>query len=89
MHAIYAGGSIRLTGPLPDSAMLRREELALALTSQGFPMSASNLCLLAHRGTGPSYFKFGGRVLYNWGESLQWAKNKLEARTCTRAIRAA
>ena len=89
MHAIYDGGAIRLTGSLPDTSMLRREELAVALTSRGFQMSASNLCLLAHRGTGPEYYKFGGRVLYNWGSSLLWAKNKLESRTCTRIRRAA
>jgi len=89
MYAIYDGGTIRLSGSLPETAILRREELALALTSQGFPTSASNLCLMAHRGTGPEFYKYGGRVLYNWGTALQWAKSKLEARTCTRVRRAA
>ena len=81
--------TIRLVGDLPEDTLLRREELALALSSQGFPISACNLALLAHRGTGPDFFKSGARVLYSWGTSLEWARKRLEARKCTRISRVA
>lgn len=61
----------------PDSALLRREDCAKALTHAGYRMSPKTLASMATRGGGPPYHKFGRAVLYRWSEVLAWAEARL------------
>lgn len=60
------------------TALLDRRELALALSALGFPVTASTLATKATRGGGPKYQPWGGRrVLYVWGDAVDWAEARL------------
>jgi hypothetical protein len=63
--------------PTDPEALLRREQLAEALTEAGFPTTKATLATQAVRGGGPAFRKFGRHVVYQWGSSLTWAKGKL------------
>jgi hypothetical protein len=63
--------------PSNPDALLTRGRLADALTEAGFPTSPKTLATKATRGGGPPFRKYGPRVLYQWGESLGWAINRL------------
>ncbi len=60
----------------PD-ALLTRKATAVALTERGYPVAAGTLATKAVRGGGPPYRKFGTRVLYRWGDALDWAQSRL------------
>jgi hypothetical protein len=64
---------------IPDNpeALLTREAAAAALTASGFPVKAKTLATKASRGGGPPFRSFGSRVLYRWGEALEWANSRL------------
>jgi hypothetical protein len=63
--------------PKDPKALLTRDQTADALTEAGFPTSPATLATKATRGGGPPYCKFGPRALYEWGTSLQWARDRL------------
>ena len=62
----------------PD-ALLTRDQTAAALTACGFPVKPRTLSTKATRGGGPPYLLFGPRVLYRWGDALEWAQARLSA----------
>lgn len=68
-----------MTERLPDGleTLLGRRQTADALTSAGFPISPATLQTMASRGGGPLFRNFGPRVLYRWGDALDWAKSRL------------
>jgi hypothetical protein len=70
-----------MTNFIPDSpdSLLTRDKTAAALTQAGFPVKAKTLATKATRGGGPTYRKFGLRVLYRWGDALEWAERRLSA----------
>ncbi len=62
----------------PD-ALLTRTQTAAALRAAGFPVADKSLATRASRGGGPPYRRFGARVLYRWGDALEWAQARLSA----------
>lgn len=62
---------------LSPETMLRRAELAAALTNAGFPVSPATLATKAVRGGGPPFRYFGRIPIYTWGDGLQWALSRL------------
>ena len=68
---------------LDDDALLTRKQLALALASRGFPVTAPTLATKATRGGGPPYAPWGGRVLYRWRDAIDWAEARLGDVRCT------
>jgi hypothetical protein len=60
----------------PDK-LLTRKATAAALIQKGYPVAAGTLATKAVRGGGPPYRRFGPRVLYRWGDALQWAQSRL------------
>jgi hypothetical protein len=69
-----------MTNP-PNSAeaLLTREAAASALTAAGYPVSPRTLATKATCGGGPPYSLFSGRVLYRWGDTLEWAQSLLSS----------
>lgn len=65
--------------PLDPDTLLTRDAIATALTARGFPVKAKTLSTKATRGGGPPYRCFGARVLYRWGDALDWAEGRLSA----------
>ena len=65
--------------PIPDDAdtLLTRKQAADALTARGYPTSDRTLSTKATRGGGPVFRHFGPRVLYRWGDLLDWAQGRL------------
>jgi hypothetical protein len=59
----------------PDS-LLTRDKLAQALTDRGYPTTQSALEVLASRGGGPVYQRYGKRAIYRWGNALSWAESR-------------
>jgi hypothetical protein len=68
---------MKLNNDLPFEAKLSRAQLAHALTDVGFPTTHKTLATKASRGGGPPFQKWGARVIYTWGPSLQWAMDLL------------
>jgi hypothetical protein len=62
----------------PDTRFTR-QQVAAALTDHGFPVAAGTLQTKASRGGGPPFMRFGPRVLYRWGDALEWAESQLTA----------
>jgi hypothetical protein len=64
---------------VPDHHDLRltRRQSAAALTEAGYPTSAATLATLASRGGGPVFRHYGARVLYRWGDLIEWAEARL------------
>jgi len=62
---------------LKPETLLRRKELAAALTSIGLPTALATLACQASRGGGPPFRAYGRIPLYPWGTSLEWAQKKL------------
>ena len=64
---------------IPDDrdALLTRKQGAAALTAAGYQTSAGTLSTKATRGGGPPFRHFGPRVLYRWGDLLDWAEGRL------------
>jgi hypothetical protein len=63
--------------PQDRNTLLTRDATAAALTESGFPTSPKTLATKASRGGGPRFRRFGARVLYAWGDALDWAENRL------------
>lgn len=64
---------------LSSDRLLRRSELAQALTAAGFPITSATLATKACRGGGPPYQSFGRIPLYRWVDALAWANSRLSA----------
>jgi hypothetical protein len=62
---------------LSPKTMLRRAELAPALTEAGHPITPSTLAMMAVRGGGPLMEYWGRIPLYRWGPALRWAQGRL------------
>jgi len=60
----------------PDT-LLTRDGTAAALSASGFPIKPKTLATKASRGGGPVFRSFGARVLYRWGDALDWAQSRL------------
>lgn len=69
--------------PLSRDTLLRRRELAEALTKEGFKRTEKTLATNATRGGGPPYRLFGRIPLYRWGDALDWAESKLSEPRCS------
>jgi hypothetical protein len=65
--------------PINPDALLTRAQTSQALKESGYPVEPSTLATKASRGGGPRFRKFGARVLYRWGDALQWAHSRLSA----------
>lgn len=72
-----------LSNPISPDVLLRRKQLADALTQSGFPIAAASLATTATRGGGPPYQLFGRVALYRWGNAMQWAEARLSAPRCS------
>jgi hypothetical protein len=64
---------------IPPDALLTRERTAQALSALGYPISPRTLATKASRGGGPTYRRFGTRVIYVWADALGWAEARLTA----------
>ncbi len=60
--------------PTDPDAKLNRINTASALTAAGYPITSATLATFASRNVGPDYTVFGGKAVYRWGDTLQWAK---------------
>jgi hypothetical protein len=66
-----------MTIPENLEALLRRRELAIALTAAGFPTAEATLATKATRGGGPPFRLYGRIPIYRWGDGLDWARSRL------------
>jgi hypothetical protein len=64
----------------PDR-MYTRVEAANALSTIGYPCTAGVLATLASRGGGPSYRRFGKRVIYRGSDLVTWAEARNAGRS--------
>lgn len=64
---------------LEIDALLPNDQSAEALTAAGYPTRPATLNTKRTRGGGPPYQKYGSRVLYRWGDLLDWARSRLSA----------
>jgi len=62
----------------PDT-LLTRSQAGAALREAGYPVADKTLATKASRGGGPPFSRFGARVLYRWGDVLEWARSRLSA----------
>jgi hypothetical protein len=62
--------------PQDRDTLLTRDATAAALTANGYPTSPKTLATKASRGGGPRFRHFGPRVLYRWGDALDWAEKR-------------
>ena len=53
---------------------LNRREAAAALTAAGFPTATATLEKLATVGGGPTYRKYGRKVIYDRDDLFAWAE---------------
>jgi hypothetical protein len=65
--------------PTDRKTKLTRGAGAEALTEAGFPTAEGTLATRASRGGGPKYRRYGSRVIYEWGDLLDWAQSRLSA----------
>ena len=63
--------------PTDPEALLRRREVAKALTAAGYPVAEATLATKATRGGGPPFRRFGRVPLYRWRDALAWAQEQL------------
>jgi len=66
-----------LTAPTHPDALLRRTQLAAALTDLGYPLAPATLATMVSRGGGPPFRLFGRIPLYRWADALLWAERRL------------
>ena len=59
-----------------QSRYLNRREAAAALTAAGFPTATATLEKLATVGGGPTYRKYGHKVVYDRDDLLAWAETR-------------
>jgi hypothetical protein len=68
----------------PRPPRMTRKQLCEWLTSQGYPMSESQLeklCSWKVNQGPPASVRFGGRLLYDPDEALEWAEKRCRAVT--------
>ncbi len=65
--------------PIDPDAHLTRRDAAAALSAAGYPTATATLATRASRGGGPVYRRYGSRVVYRWGDLLDWAERRLSA----------
>jgi hypothetical protein len=63
--------------PHDPNTLLTRTQTGAALRDAGYPVADKSLATRASRGGGPPYRRFGARVLYRWGDALEWARSRL------------
>jgi hypothetical protein len=63
--------------PTNQDALLRRKQVADALTEAGYPVTRATLATKATRGGGPPFRLFGRTPLYRWADALRWAEGRL------------
>lgn len=63
--------------PTDPNARLSRDELAVALTASGHPITSARLAVLASQGGGPAYDLIANRARYFWAPSLAWANARV------------
>ena len=68
---------IDLKALTPDT-LLRRSELAEALTAKGHRIAATTLANYATKGIGPLFSLEGKFAIYPWGPALSWAEARLD-----------
>lgn len=68
-----------ISNEISPDALLRRKQLADALTERGLPVASASLATMASRGGGPPYQTFGRVAVYRWGPALEWAHGRLTA----------
>jgi hypothetical protein len=61
--------------PADPDIRLTRDQLAVALSAAGYPISSATLATRVSRGDGPPHAVWGVRAYYRWGDALDWAKN--------------
>ena len=64
---------------LDPDVLLRRADVAAALTAAGFPTATATLATKATRGGGPPFRLFGRVPLYKWADALGWAEARLSS----------
>jgi|SRR5215813_3464960 len=69
---------IDLKALTPDT-LLRRSELAEALTAKGHRIAATTLANYATKGIGPLFSLEGKFAIYPWGPALAWAEARLDS----------
>jgi hypothetical protein len=67
------------------SRRLNRREAAKFSTENGFKIAASTLAVMACRGDGPPFVKFGQTPLYDPNDLLAWAQKRLSKKVCSTA----
>lgn len=69
----------KMTEQLSDGldTLLSRAQTAEALTAIGFKTSPATLQTKVTRGGGPPFRNYGARVVYRWGDALEWAQSRL------------
>jgi hypothetical protein len=79
LHLRDNPGERRQMAKIPDNqnTLLRRDQVAAALTEAGFPISKATLATKASRGNSPPYRCFGRIPLYRWGDALAWAEARM------------
>ena len=60
--------------PRPTRNWLQAREAAAALTATGFPTATATLEKLATVGGGPTYRKYGRKVIYDRDDLFAWAE---------------
>lgn len=69
---------------ISPETLLRRKQVAEALTAKGYPIAVASLATMACRGGGPPYQTFGRVAIYRWGNALEWAEARMTApQRCT------
>jgi hypothetical protein len=63
----------------PFANLLTRHQLSERLTACGLPIATATLAVMAVRGNGPPYTKWGRTPFYDWQSSIDWARRRLEA----------
>ena len=61
--------------PTDPDIRLTRDQLAVALSAAGYPITSATLATRVSRGEGPPHAIWGSRVYYRWGDALEWAKS--------------
>jgi hypothetical protein len=73
---VGTGAAISVDNLKPDT-LLRRKQVAEALSVAGFPIAVATLSTMASRGGGPPFRLWSRTPLYRWGCALAWAEGRL------------
>jgi hypothetical protein len=73
---VGTGSTVNVDNLKPDT-LLRRKQLAEALSVAGFPIAVATLSTMASRGGGPPFRLWSRTPLYRWGCALAWAEGRL------------